>query len=139
MLWIALGDTDEYAHRGDLGGYFAALAAADALLGRLLDGALADDTIFLIAADHGRSANFRDHGDSPESSASWLVAAGGAIAATGIASDGGTHRLADIAPSLRALLHLGRDASPRAGEPIAALSATMRRHAEFTQRSISPQ
>jgi hypothetical protein len=123
VLWISLGDTDEYAHRGDWPRYLAALSAADALIGRLAAGA-ADDTIFLATADHGRSANFRDHGDSFESGASWLVAAGGAIAASGIVSDGGSHRLADIAPSLRALLHLGRDASPRAGEPIAALVAS---------------
>ena len=29
LLWLALGDTDEYAHRGDRAGYDAALAAAD--------------------------------------------------------------------------------------------------------------
>jgi hypothetical protein len=138
VLWIALGDTDEYAHRGDWSRYLAALTAADALLGRIAATA-ADDTIVLVAADHGRSANFRDHGDSFESGASWLVAAGGPIVPSGIARDGDTHRLADIAPSLRALLRLGRDPSPRAGEPIAALVPSVRIHAEFTQRSISAQ
>jgi hypothetical protein len=125
VLWISLGDTDEYAHRGDWPRYLAALSAADALIGRLTASAV-DDTIFLVAADHGRSANFRDHGDSFESGASWLVAAGGAIAPIGIVSDGSTHHLADIAPSLRALLHLGRDASPRAGEPIGAMVTSAR-------------
>jgi hypothetical protein len=121
VLWIALGDTDEYAHRGDWQGYLAALAAADALLGRLARLGLADDTLILVTADHGRSANFRDHGDSLESSRSWLIAAGGAIPPVGIVRDGDAHRLADIAPSLRALVHLDHDPSSRAGEPIPAM------------------
>jgi hypothetical protein len=138
VLWISLGDTDEYAHRGDVEHYRAALAHADALLGHLA-AVTADDTIFIVTADHGRSANFRDHGDSFESSASWLVAAGEGIVPMGIARDGDTHRLADIAPSLRALMHLGRDTSPRAGEPISALVAATPRAAELAQRSVVAQ
>ena len=34
LLWVALGDTDEYAHRGDRDGYLAALADADRFLGK---------------------------------------------------------------------------------------------------------
>src|SRR6202012_4575875 len=37
LLWIALGDTDEWAHRGDYGGYLDALRAADRFLGDLAD------------------------------------------------------------------------------------------------------
>src|SRR5262249_22283697 len=37
VLYIGLGEPDEYAHRGDYAGYIASLRAADAVLGRLFD------------------------------------------------------------------------------------------------------
>lgn len=123
LLWVALGDADEYAHRGDRAAYLDALAAADRFLGRLVELVGLDDTIVLVTADHGRAANFRDHGDAPESSGVWLVAAGAALPRVGFARDAAPHRLADIAPTLRAILHLPSDESPRAGRPIAALVA----------------
>jgi hypothetical protein len=123
VLWIALGDADEYAHRGDRAGYLRALAAADAMLGRLVAAVGLDDAIFFVTADHGRAANFRDHGDAPESAAVWLVAAGAGIAPTGFAHTRERHHLADIAPTIRALLRVGADDSPRAGRAIAALAS----------------
>lgn len=120
VLWLALGDTDEWAHRGDRARYLDALAAADLAIGALA-AAAPPDTIFIVTGDHGRSANFRDHGDSLESAASFLVAAGGAVPVRGVVASAPEHHLADVAPSLRALLHLGRDLSPRAGAPIAEL------------------
>jgi phosphopentomutase/2,3-bisphosphoglycerate-independent phosphoglycerate mutase family metalloenzyme len=123
VLWIALGDSDEFAHRDDRQGYRRALAAADALLGRLTAAVALDDTLLFVTADHGRAANFRDHGDAPESSAVWLVAAGGSIPRLGFARTHELHRLADIAPTLRALLDLGADDSARAGREIPELVA----------------
>jgi hypothetical protein len=122
-LWVALGDTDEYAHRGDYDGYLRALAADDEFLGQLVDTLDLDHTLVIVTADHGRSANFRDHGDSPESSAVWLVAAGGPIARVGRVRTDGVRRLADIAPTVRALLHLSGDDSPQAGHVIPELLA----------------
>jgi len=121
VLWLALGDSDEYAHRGDRAGYLGALAAADGVLARLVAAVGLDDAVFFITADHGRSASFRDHGDSPESAAVWLVAAGAGIAPTGFAHTRALHRLADVAPTVRALLRVPADASPRAGGAIAEL------------------
>ena len=121
VLWVALGDPDEHAHRGDRDGYLDALAAADRFLGRLVDAVGLDDGLFFVTSDHGRSDNFRDHGDTPESSGVWLVAAGRGIPARGLVHTGDVHRLADIAPTLRALVHAPADRSPRAGAPIAEL------------------
>ena len=121
VLWVALGDPDEYAHRGDRDGYLAALAAADRFLGRLAGAVGLDDALFFVTADHGRAANFRDHGDAPESSGVWLVAAGRGIPARGFVRTGELHRLADIAPTVRALVRAPADASPRAGAPIPEL------------------
>jgi len=122
VLYVGLGDTDEYAHRNDYRGYLDALAAADAALGRLVDALGRDDTIVLVTADHGRSFNFRDHGDSPESSGVWLVAAGGSIAPQGVAHTNDTRHLCDIAPTIRALLHLPVDESSRAGHIIGEIA-----------------
>ena len=123
VLWLALGDPDEWAHRDNRDGYRRALAFADATLARLVERVGLDDAIFVVTADHGRDANFRDHGDAPESSAVWLVAAGARIPRLGFARSGGPHRLADIAPTVRALLHLRADDSARAGHAIAELTA----------------
>jgi len=122
-LWLALGDADEYAHRDDRAGYRRALAAADATLGRLVERVGLDDAMVFVTADHGRAANFRDHGDAPESSAVWLVAAGAHIPRLGFLRTHAPHRLADIAPTLRALLHLRADDSARAGHAIGELVA----------------
>jgi hypothetical protein len=118
FFYVALGDSDEFAHRGDHARYLGALAAADQFLGRLLARIDRANTVVILTADHGRSANFVDHGDSAESSAVWLVAAGGPITHRRATAP---HHLCDIAPTLRALLGLPEDASPRAGEPIAEL------------------
>jgi len=120
-LWLALGDADEWAHRDRRDHYRRALAAADATLARLVGRVGLEDALFVVTADHGRAANFRDHGDAPESSAVWLVAAGAHIPRLGFLRTNEPHRLADIAPTLRALLHLRPDDSARAGHEIAEL------------------
>jgi hypothetical protein len=125
VLYVGLGDTDEFGHHGDRAGYAEALRAADRFLGRLmarLDAldARPGETLVVVTADHGRMANFRDHGQG-ESGAVWLVAAGGGIPRRGLLSASPPHRLADIAPTLRALLGLEPDARPDAGQPIAEL------------------
>jgi bisphosphoglycerate-independent phosphoglycerate mutase (AlkP superfamily) len=122
-LWVALGDTDEHAHRGNRDAYLAALADADRFLGKLVDSVGLDDAVVIVTADHGRAANFRDHGDTAESSGVWLVAAGAGVPRVGFAHTASRHRLADIAPTLRALLRLPADESPRGGRPIDELLA----------------
>lgn len=136
VLWVALGDADEYAHRGDRDGYLAALAATDRFLGRLVDLVGFDDTLFFVTADHGRAATFRDHGDALESSAVWLVAAGPTIQRGGFIVTHELHRLADIAPTLRALLHLRADDSARAGTEIREL---VRAHVPYATVALAEE
>ena len=116
MLFVGLGETDEYAHRGNYIGYLEALRDADAFVGNL-DSTLARmgdrgaRTTVIVTADHGRARSFRDHGDfAPESGRVWMVAIGGPGSGRGIAPRRELTRLADIAPTIRALLgvpHLG--------------------------------
>jgi hypothetical protein len=124
LMFLGLGEPDEYAHRGDYAGYLGSLRASDAILGDLftvLDrmGARGRHTTVLVTADHGRARDYRFHGrEFPESARVWLVAAGGAIQARGLAQSLRPHRLADVAPTVRALLDLPADVSPVSGKPI---------------------
>ncbi len=127
FFFLGLGEPDEYAHRSDYAGYLGSLRQADAVLGELRAllaqmGERGRSTSVFVTCDHGRSDDFRDHGAPwPESSRVWLVASGGAIPALGYVDSPAKHRLADIAPTVRALLDLPADASPGAGSPIEEL------------------
>jgi Metalloenzyme superfamily len=129
FLFVGLGDTDEYAHRGNYEGYLAALAAADRFVGQLMEALAAQgeygaETAVLVTADHGRAANFSSHGGgAPESSRVWLLAAGGAISPRGLVDASRVTRLADIAPTVRRMLGLRGDRSPESGAALAELAA----------------
>jgi hypothetical protein len=121
LMFLGLGEPDEYAHRDDYAGYLASLRAADATLGEIFAvlgrmGARGAHTTVIVTADHGRGRDYRVHGRAfPESGRVWLVAAGGGIEARGYAHATRPHRLADVAPTVRALLRLPVDVAPTAG------------------------
>jgi arylsulfatase A-like enzyme len=129
FLHVALGDTDEYAHRNDFTRYTNALEAADAFVGELRAalarmGDYGAATTIIVTTDHGRADRFVDHGRLwPESQRTWLIAAGAGIAQRGAIAAAKPHRLADIAPTLRVLYGLPADHSPIAGSPIDELLA----------------
>jgi hypothetical protein len=127
LLWVALGDTDEWAHRGDYGGYLDALRAADRFLGELVEelargGDQGARTAILVTADHGRDAGFVNHG-GPDSAPVWLLARGPGIARRGATPTSRKRRLRDVAPTARAWLGLSRRDCATCGEPIAELLA----------------
>ncbi len=108
FLWVALGDTDEWAHRHDYRGYVDALRFADTFVGELSAhlAAMGDygaRTAVFVTADHGRDADFADHGGSA-SAGVWLMARGGPIATRGSTPLLRTRGLRDIAPTLAAIL-----------------------------------
>ena len=77
-----------------------------------------------MTADHGRGRDYRVHGRAfPESARVWLVAAGRGIEARGFAQAMRPHHLADVAPTVRALLQLPADVAPAAGAPLDELLA----------------
>jgi hypothetical protein len=124
FLFIGLGEPDEYAHQDNYRGYLDSLRAADRTLGRLVEtlgsmGERGKRTTVLVTTDHGRSSGFRDHGGfAPESGRVWLVASGAGVAEGGIVRSREPHRLADIAPTVRALFGLPADGSEEAGRAI---------------------
>lgn len=121
FLFVGLGETDEFAHQNNYDGYLTALARADAVIGEL--GQRLDEleragqrTLLIVTTDYGRSDAFTDHGAAyPESASVWLVAAGDAIRARGRIRGSEPRRLADISPTIRAILGLPRDSAPGAG------------------------
>jgi len=124
LFHVGLGDTDEYGHRMDYGSYLTALRRADALIGDVADvldtmGEQGAKTTVLVVPDHGRSSDFRDHGVfRPESGRAFVLAFGGGIAARGIACPTRDVTLADIAPTIRALMGLPRDTTYGHGRAI---------------------
>ncbi|MEZ4308307.1 MAG: alkaline phosphatase family protein [Polyangiaceae bacterium] len=111
MLWIALGDTDEHAHRGDYPAYLDALRFADAFVGQLcaqLDrmGDYGRRTTVLVTTDHGRDPGFTDHG-GPDSAPVWLMARGGPLPSKGPQGLTRPRYLRDIAPTVARLYGLG--------------------------------
>jgi len=124
FLFVGLGEPDEYAHRGDYTGYLASLRAADHFIGQLfaaLDrmGDRGRRTLVLLTSDHGRARDYRDHGAQfPESARVWLAAFGGPVRARGFAAAPRSRRLADVAPTIRAVLDLKPDDEPSGGTPL---------------------
>ena len=83
LLFLSLGDSDEYGHLNNYNGYLAALNNADVFIGLLVKQMETTDygknTVFIITADHGRNLNFRDHGTSSASARVWLLMHGKGI------------------------------------------------------------
>jgi hypothetical protein len=108
VLVISLGDTDEYAHHGNLRGYNAALTRVDQFIGRVNEtlshmGERGAATHLFVTTDHGRGQGFNDHGGKyPESGRVWLAAMGPRITSRGFVS-GRAHHLRDLAGTIVAV------------------------------------
>ena len=128
VMAVGLGDTDEYAHAGDYASYIQAIRRADQFLGDLRMhlkqmGKYGEQTTIVVTCDHGRSSGFTDHGwDAPESGRVWLITSGGAVPALGYLDEGGAEHLADIAPTLEALLGMAPRHERWSGTPMAAVT-----------------
>lgn len=127
VLFLGLGDPDEYAHHGDVDGYRASLAFADTVLARLVDaldrmGDRGKATHLFVTADHGRANDFRSHGGhAPESSRVWLVGAGPRIRARGLSRSPHERRLADIAPTIATVIGIETARAFGSGEVLTEL------------------
>jgi hypothetical protein len=122
FLFVGLGEPDEYAHHNDYPAYLGSLRSADAFIGEvassLSESAQWGETVLFVTTDHGRAESFHSHGDDRESARVWLVGAGAGISARGAVASPTPRRLADIAPTVRALLGLVPDAHSDAGSPL---------------------
>ncbi|MDB4940586.1 MAG: hypothetical protein JWP97_120 [Labilithrix sp.] len=127
VFHVGLGDADEWGHRKDYGAYLAAVHRSDAFIGQLADAldAMGEEgakTTVIVTTDHGRNADFKDHGPRSASSARTFVLAFGArVPVQGVACGSRDVTLADVAPTIRALVGLPADVTPGAGRPIREL------------------
>lgn len=134
VVFLGLGETDEWAHEGRYGDYLRAAHRADALIADLWDAMQAIDeyrgrTAFILTCDHGRGGGdaagaapeqWRDHNNkTPGAEQTWIAAFGSGVRPAGVRSGLAEVGQDQIAATLAALL--GRDynaAQPKAGPPL---------------------
>ena len=131
VLYVAFGETDEWAHEGRYDLYLESARRADRCIQRLWETAQSlpeyrGKTTLLLATDHGRGSglrDWRDHGKKTEGSENiWLAALGPDTPALGERSRTGPLTQSQIAATVAALL--GEDfraAIPQAARPVEAL------------------
>lgn len=128
FLWLALGDTDEWAHRNDYRGYLDALRAADAVIGEVtahlaeMPG-YGERTALLVTTDHGRDDGFADHGGRA-SADGWLLARGAGVASVGAVATARRRSLRDVAPTVLSLLGRTPEACDECGQVLEEVLAT---------------
>jgi hypothetical protein len=127
VLYVMLGETDEWAHEGRYDLYLDAAFRSDRFLQRLWETlqalpAYANQTALIVTTDHGRGAtntDWTDHGRKvPAAEATWIAVIGPGVPALGI-RESVTVTAAQVAATAAALV--GQDfraASPAAAEPL---------------------
>ena len=104
FLWVALGDTDEYAHDGNYKGYLSAIKAFDYFVGELIQ-SYDKNTVFIITTDHGRSADWRKHGIDNDSGRVWLMMHGKGVQPLGFVKLDSPRSLSDLMPTILKITH----------------------------------
>ena len=128
VLFVSLGETDDWAHKGDYGEYLRAIHRADSYLRILWEQLQSmpeyrDRTTLIFSTDHGRGngpTSWKEHGrDLPESKYTWLAMLGPDTPPIGERANIAAITNTQIAATLAAIL--GEDyaaARPEAGKPI---------------------
>jgi Metalloenzyme superfamily len=112
VLYVALGETDEWAHDGNYAQYLDAARRNDAMIRELYQAfaghpAVRGNVTLLVTVDHGRGdgPGWTDHGrDRPEAGWVWMAALGPGVAARGSRSDVRDATLAQVAATAAAAL-----------------------------------
>jgi hypothetical protein len=127
VLYIMLGDVDEWAHEGRYELYLDAAQRGDRFIKRVWDTlqslpAYAGTTTLLLTTDHGRgdtTKDWTDHGRKvPAAETTWMAALGAGVPALGV-REGVTVTTSQIAATIAAIV--GEDfnaASPQAAAPL---------------------
>ncbi len=132
VLYVMLGETDEWAHEGRYDLYLDATFRSDRFLQRLWETlqaipAYANQTALIVTTDHGRGAtttDWTDHGRKvPAAEATWMAVIGPGVAAQGV-RQAVTVTAAQIAATAAALVGENfRAAVPAAAEPLPGVIA----------------
>jgi len=131
LLYLALDDSDAFAHAGDYAGYLATLGRYDRWLAALdaeirhLEAA-GHRIALLVTTDHGRGrgADWTEHRwNVPGTGELWLFARGAGIRAAGAVAGDRVYTLHDVRPTIEHLLGLVPTTGPLRGRVIEALLA----------------
>ena len=127
VLYIMLGEGDEWAHEGKYDLYLDANYRSDRFIQRVWNTvqslpAYSGKTTLLVTTDHGRGAttnDWSDHGkDVPAAENTWFAALGPSVPALGVRRDV-TVTTSQLAATIAAVLGLDfASASPKAAKPL---------------------
>lgn len=116
LVYIAYGETDDFAHDGDYAAYLKATNNTDALIKDLWDftqkdAFYKDSTIFIVSTDHGRGSepleSWKSHGEKVSGAGGvWIVLFGKDVAGKGEIGTEGQLYSNQIAPTIAKILGL---------------------------------
>ena len=128
FMYIAYGETDDFAHDGNYEAYLKSANNTDTLIQELWgfiqqDDFYKDNTIFIITTDHGRGTDpletWQHHGSKVKGAGQvWLLVFGDGIKAIGEVDDDEQLYSNQIAPTILALLGIKIDSGIMTGEVI---------------------
>ncbi len=156
LLYIALGEADDFAHLGQYDQYLAAIHRSDQFIADLWqelqnDPYYRDQTTLLISTDHGRgeAAQWRSHGKSaavpgykgpvPQIAGSehiWLAAIGPGIPATGLIHTSETWQQGQMAATMAAALGFDYQAVQHKAAPAFDFNVSARLAVSDTDHSV---
>lgn len=100
FLWISLGDTDDWAHRGNYEMYLHAITSADSFVGKLIEYTGKSNTVYIITTDHGRGRDWKSHYKDILSRRVWVMIYGDSVPARGFVSSKNEVSLSNIFPTV---------------------------------------
>ncbi len=116
FVYIAYGETDDFAHDGDYGAYLKSANATDTMIKELWDFTQNDpfyknNTLFIITTDHGRGTDpletWKGHGSDVKGAGSvWMVLFGKGVASKGEISQDEQLYTNQIAPTVLEVLSI---------------------------------
>ena len=128
LVYIAYGETDDFAHDGDYEAYLKSAHATDTMIKELWNFTQQDkfyknNTTFIITTDHGRGTDpldtWRSHGgDIKGANGVWMILFGKGVSAEGELKIDEQLYTNQIAPSILKLLKINPDVNKMPGKPL---------------------
>lgn len=128
LVYIAYGETDDFAHDGDYEAYLKSAHTTDTMIKELWDFTQNDafyknNTTFIITTDHGRGTDpldtWRSHGgDIKGANGVWMILFGKGVSAEGELKKDEQLYTNQIAPSVLKLLKISENANKMPGKPL---------------------
>lgn len=128
LVYIAYGETDDFAHDGEYDSYLKSAHTTDALIEQLwsftqTDDFYKDNTLFIVTTDHGRGTqpleSWKGHGSDVKGAGSvWIVLFGEGVSPKGEVKQREQLHSDQIAPTVLKMLGLKADPNQMKGKPL---------------------